>query len=100
MQERYGISVNKKGIYGLPQAGRLAYDQLVKHLVTGDYHPTGLTPGIFKHKTRLIIFVLVVDDFGIKFQSPLDLEHLIKHLHLKYRVIIGNGNLFCSITLD
>ena len=100
MQERHGVSKNKKGMYGPPQAGRLAYDQLIKHLATGGYHPTGITPGLFTHKTRPITFVLVVDDFGIKFQSPLDLAHLIKHLRLKYRVTVGNGNLFCGITLN
>ena len=37
-----------KGMYGLPQAGWLAYDQLVRHLATADYIPAGLTPGLFK----------------------------------------------------
>ena len=39
----------RKGMYGLPQAGRLAYEKLVEHLAKGGYIPTGLTPGLFKH---------------------------------------------------
>ncbi len=41
-----------KGMYGLPQAGRLAYDQLTKHLALAGYTPTEHTPGLFKHVTR------------------------------------------------
>ena len=60
-----------KGMYGLPQAGRIAYDQLVKHLATAGYVRAGKTPGLFKHITRSTQFILVVDDFGIKFnQKP------------------------------
>ena len=29
-----------KGMYGLPQAGRIAHDSLVKHLETYGYHPS------------------------------------------------------------
>lgn len=89
----------KKGMYGLPQAGRIAYDQLVPHLEKGGYIPAGITPGLFKHKTRPIQFILVVDDFGVKFTSEQDLYHLITHLKKKYRVTVGDGNLFCGVSI-
>ena len=87
-------------MYGLPQAGRIAYDDLKAYLELADYVPTGLTPGLFKHKTRPILFLLVVDDFGIKYLSEDDLSHLLDHLRLKYDVTVGDGSLFCGIHLD
>ena len=55
------------GIYGLPQAGKLANDLLKKPLAEEDYFEVDHTPGLFKHKWRPIWFTLVVDDFGIKY---------------------------------
>ena len=34
-----------KGMYGLPQAGKLANDDLLAHLADGGYHPATYTPG-------------------------------------------------------
>ena len=56
----------KGGIYGLPQAGILAQERLVKHLAEHGYTPTLNTPILFKQESRPIAFTLVVDDFGIK----------------------------------
>ena len=42
------IKINK-GMYGLPQAGKLAHDQLKAHLAKYGYHPCRLTPGLWKH---------------------------------------------------
>jgi hypothetical protein len=90
-----------KGMYGLPQAGRLAYEQLTKHLALAGYVPTGQTPGLFKHLTRPIYFILVVDDFGVKFVSKDDVLHLINHLKKKYQLTTDwEGKLFCGISLD
>ena len=52
-----------KGIYGLPQAGKLANDQLIRHLAPYGYSPCSITPGLWKHDTMNIAFLLVVDDF-------------------------------------
>ena len=54
----------QKGLYGLPHAGKLANDELIKHLVHFGYQPTTNTPGLWTHQTRNISFVLTVDDFG------------------------------------
>ena len=35
-----------KGMYGLPQAGRIAHDALVKQLEMYEYHPSSKTPGL------------------------------------------------------
>jgi len=67
-------------MYDLPQAGRLAYEQLVMHLQHAGYVKAGSTPGLSKHVSKPIQFILVVDDFGIKYQSEDDLIHHLDHL--------------------
>ena len=72
----------RKGMYGLPQAGRLAYDKSVAHLKEGWYEYTPHTPGLFRHKTRALTFCLIVDDFGIKFVHKHDAQCLIdQHIY-------------------
>jgi len=56
-----------KAIYGLPQAGLLAQEQLIKHLALSGYHQCPQVPCLFKHDSNGIAFTLVVDDFGIKY---------------------------------
>jgi hypothetical protein len=58
-----------RGMYGLPQAGILSYNQLVSHLTKYGYSPCTHTPGIWTHATRSVTFCLVVDDFGIKYTN-------------------------------
>ena len=55
-----------KGIYGLPQAGKLANEQLIRHLAPFGYTPCPHTAGLWTHEPRAISFLLVVDDFAIK----------------------------------
>ena len=45
-----------KGMYGLPQAGRLAYDQLVLNLEQNGYYPCKRTHGLRRHVTRPVLF--------------------------------------------
>ena len=40
------LAETKKGKYGLPQAGRLAYNQLVLNLEQNGYHPCKRTHGL------------------------------------------------------
>ena len=40
----------------------------------------GPTPDLWKHGTRNIMFTLVVDNYGIKFASSQDAEHLVSAL--------------------
>ena len=56
----------QKDIYGLPQAGRLAYNKLVAHLAECNYVPNKHTPGLFQHKNWAVTFCIIEDDFGIK----------------------------------
>lgn len=56
-----------KGMYGLPQAGSLGHNLLEFRLNKERYFQSKIVPGLWKHKTRELQFVLVVDDFGIKY---------------------------------
>jgi hypothetical protein len=64
-------------MYGLPQAGSLGHDLLTQHLNDEGYFQSKIVPGFWKHKTKPIQFVLVVDNFGIKYLKKEDLAHLI-----------------------
>eukprot|EP00957_Ditylum_brightwellii_P022289 1681830-Ditylum_brightwellii.AAC.1 len=87
-------------MYRLPQAGKIANDQLIKHLATFGYSPAQHTPGLWKHKDRDIIFCLVVNNFGIKYTNENNLQYLIRVLQQLYTITIDrDGNLFCGITL-
>jgi hypothetical protein len=91
----------RTGMYGLPQSGRFAYIKLIKHLADDGYHPTGHTPGLFRHVTRPTIFNLVVDDFGVKFVGDTHAQHLIDTLQKHYDTTIDKeGKIFCGIHLD
>ena len=90
----------RKGMYGLPQAGIIAYHALRDHLQPHGYQPCRYTPGLWKHDTRDLRFCLVVDDFGVKYKNKDDANHLIAALQEKYEVTIDwTGHLFCGITL-
>jgi hypothetical protein len=69
-----------KGMHGLPQAGRIANDRLVKHLAADGYTQSKHTPGLFRHEMRDITFALVIGDFGVKYAGRKNAQHLINNL--------------------
>jgi hypothetical protein len=91
----------RKGMYGLPQAGRIANDALVPYLAQNGYHQLEHTPGLFKHETRPILFSLVVDDFGVQYTGTEHAQHLVDVIAAKYKMTTDwTGSLYCGITLD
>eukprot|EP00978_Attheya_sp_CCMP212_P009755 scaffold23212_cov22-Attheya_sp.AAC.1 len=70
----------RKGMYGLPQAGKIAQDRLTKVLEPWGYAPAKITAGLWTHNTRPINFTLVVDDVGVKYQGKEHALHLIAAL--------------------
>lgn len=96
--ERALVQIDKS-IYGLPQAALLAKTGLDAHLAEHDYHETS-TACLYKHKTRPIMFTLVVDDFGIKAKGDQHREHLLRILRLKYDIKVGDGSKYLGITLE
>ena len=92
----------RKGMYGLPQAGILANELLQKNLAKFGYHQCRHTPGLWRHKIRPIVFVLVVDDFGVKYVGKEHVMHLLNALKTFYNKISidWEGKLFCGIKLQ
>jgi hypothetical protein len=57
----------RTGMYGLPQAGRLANEKLRTFLEPHEYMPCLVTPGLWKHLDSDLMFTLVVDDFSVRY---------------------------------
>ena len=90
----------RKGMYGLPQAGKIANDQLKRHLEQYGYKHSTKTNGLWTHETRDTVFTLVVDDFGIKYTSRKDADHLSNALQDLYKITLDwTGHHFIGIDL-
>ena len=88
-------------MYGLKQAAILAYDYVKKNLAPFGYHPIPGTIGLWRHRTRRAIFCLCVDDFGIKYYSKDDANHLLQALGTKYKYTTDwKGTHYCGLTLQ
>jgi hypothetical protein len=91
----------RRGMYGLKEAGIIAFNQLVTKLAPHGYEPMPFTPGLWRHCTKRTTFVLCVDDFGVKYYSKADAMHLIDALQSDYNITIDwTGALYCGLTLD
>ena len=91
----------RRGMYGLKEAGIIAFDQLAKRLAPHGYHPVKHTPGLWKHSTRPTTFTLCVDDFGIKYMNRNDALHLIAAVTSHYEATVDwTGSLYCGLTLS
>ena len=75
-----------KGMYVLPQAGKIANDLLQKRLKEYGYYQCQYTPGLYKHVWRPVTFTLVVDDFGVKFVGDQHANHLKSTLEKYYDI--------------
>jgi len=91
----------RKGMYGLKEAAVLAYDQLRAHLAPFGYHPVRNTPGLWRHDHRPTTFTLAVDDFGIKFFTKTDADHLFDALSTKYTITKDwTGSSYLGFAID
>ena len=91
----------RKGMYGLPQAGIIAQELLEKRLNARGYKQSKFTPGLWTHETRKTKFALVVDDFGIKYESEDDAQHLIDSLTPFYEIKVDKeGERFIGLTME
>jgi len=91
----------RRGMYGLKEADIIAFNQLVKKLAPHGYEPMPFTPGLWRHRTKPTTFVLCVDDFGVKYFSKADAQHLIDAIKADYELTIDwTGDLYCGLTVD
>jgi hypothetical protein len=89
-----------KGMYGLPQAGILAYEQLVRHLHSPGYSPCNHTAGLWRHPTRPVTLCLVVDGFAVKYIDEADANHLLQALESCYTVTTDwEAKMYCALSL-
>ena len=88
-------------MYGLPQAGILAYNLLVERLGKHGYSPCQTTTGLWRHSSRPISFVLTVNDFGIKYVGKHNAIHLIDTLKKYYEISIDwSGTKYCGLDIS
>ena len=86
---------------GLKQAAILAYRHLKNFLELYGYEPITGTVGMWWHKTRPTIFYLCVDDFGIKFWSKEDANHLCNAIGANFKYTVDQeGKNYCGLQID
>ena len=91
----------RKAMYGLKEAGIIAYQLLVKNLAPHGYHPCTHTPGHWKYVTRKIMFNLAVDDFGIKYVHKYYIDHMFTALRQNYEISTDlTGTHYCGLPID
>ena len=87
-------------MYGLPQAGRISHDNMLKRLDPYVYHPSKKNSLLWKHNSRPIKFTLVVDDFGVKYSGKEHTLHLKTALETKYKLTTDwGGKLYIGVAL-
>ena len=80
-------------MYGVPEP--------CKNLEPAGYEPMPYTPGLWRHKTRRTTFTLAVNDFGIKYVSEEDLDHLLNALNTHYTTSVDpTGAYYCGVHID
>ena len=91
----------RKGMYGLPHAGKIANDRLVDHLKAAGFIQAKHTHGLFSHETRKgLLFSLVVDDFGVQYIDRADDDHLADTLKRMYTITMDwTGTKYLGLTL-
>ena len=70
------IEINK-GMYGLPQARRLAQKLLLECFAKYGYSQCNILHWLWRHDTKPIAFTLAVDNFGVNYVNTLDADHLL-----------------------
>ena len=87
-------------MYGLPQAGKLANDQLAQFLLPHNFLPCPVTPGLWMDTTSDLMLTLVVDDFGVRYNKRSDVDRLLTTLYTKYHLTTDwTGSHYVGLTL-
>jgi hypothetical protein len=84
-EKRYVVFRIDQTMYGLKEADKLSHLRLVSLLAQSGFLETQ-TSCLFRHLARPIAFVLVVDDFGVKYQNRDDFDFLVSALSPLYQV--------------
>ena len=88
-------------MYSLKQAAVLAYNGLVGNLKPHGYYPCPSTSGLWRHVSQITAFCLCIDDFGIKYFTKADADHLLNTLQQNYTLSINwEGKNYLGLQLD
>jgi hypothetical protein len=88
-------------MYGLKQAALLAYEHLIKCLEPHGYRPMKHTLGMWEHISRPTKFCLCVDNFGVKYFSKEDANHLLDSLKNYYKITVDwEGKNYCGLDIN
>ena len=91
----------QKGMYGLKEAGIIAFAQLVQKLAPFVYETMKFIPGIWRHTTCKTTFTICVDDLGVKYFSKNYALHLVNAVTSQYRCTIDwTGSLYYDLNLE
>ena len=74
------------GMYVLKQAAIISYNYLISHMEKHGYYPVPLKNGLWEHKTRRTKIFQCVDDFGVKYFTKDDANHLLDYLKKHYAI--------------
>ena len=85
-EDGYYYAEIRKALSGLFESGYIVNVELKRILRLEGYILSKFTPGLFTHKTREIVFSLVVDDFGVRYKEREDAEHLLNTIKGRYPV--------------
>ena len=88
-------------MYGLKQAAIQAYNHLRNSLAPYGYKPIPGTVEMQQHKTRPTKFCVCVDDFGIKYSSREDRDHLCNSIGKTFQYTTDyEGNNYCGLHIN
>ena len=73
-------------MYGLKQAAIVAYNHSIYHMDPHVYYPVLFTTVIWEHNIRRTKLCLCVDDFGVKYFTKYDANHLLDSLKNHYAI--------------
>ena len=89
-----------KGVYGIPEAGRLANYLLQARLKKYGYIEATHTPGYWKHIWKPISWTLIFDYFGFSYTNKRHVVELLKMMSQWYVMkMYWKGTSFGGITL-
>ena len=75
-------------MWALKEIGVKACNQSVRNLVPSGYIPREYPPGFWKHVAKLTIFMLCVNDFGVKYHNKADTKYLIKAIDTNHKATV------------
>eukprot|EP00957_Ditylum_brightwellii_P048990 3717062-Ditylum_brightwellii.AAC.1 len=66
-----------------------------------EYFPCARTPGLWKHTYCNTKFILCVDNFGVKYITQDDADHLVDSIQQHYSATVDwKGKTYCGLSLE